>query len=88
MWDSASIMAKGHAVNAFITRAAPELILKRMEVMGFYSYARENNSVSTNKCAMIAHEFEGGREQRPPVQSGRWAAEAICDLLGLESKRY
>jgi hypothetical protein len=37
-----------------------------------------------NKCAMIAPEFEGGREQTPPVQGGRWAAEAICDLLALE----
>ena len=36
-----------------------------------------------NKCAMIAEEFEGGRNQTPPVQGGRWAAEAICDLLAL-----
>jgi hypothetical protein len=33
---------------------------------------------------MIAPEFEGGREQTPPVQGGPWAAEAICDLLALE----
>jgi hypothetical protein len=37
-----------------------------------------------NKCAMIAPEFEGGREQTPPVQGARWAAEAVCDLLALE----
>lgn len=56
--------------------------------MGSYGYTRGNHSVSANKCAMIAPEFEGGREQTPPVQGGSWAAEAICDLLGLESKRY
>jgi hypothetical protein len=37
-----------------------------------------------NKCGMIAPEFEGGRDQTPPVRGGRWAAEAICDLLGME----
>lgn len=37
-----------------------------------------------NKCAMMAPEFEGGREQTPPVQGARWAAEAICDLLALD----
>jgi hypothetical protein len=37
-----------------------------------------------NKCAMIADEFEGGRDQTPPVQGARWAAEAICDILALE----
>jgi hypothetical protein len=36
------------------------------------------------KCAMIASEFEGGRDQTPPVQGARWAAEAICDLLAME----
>jgi len=36
------------------------------------------------KCAMIASEFEGGRDQTPPVQGARWAAEAVCDLLALE----
>jgi hypothetical protein len=36
------------------------------------------------KCAMIAAEFEGGRDQTPPVQGARWAAEALCDLLAME----
>ena len=43
MWDSAGMMAKGHAEHTFIPRAAPEMILKRMELMGSYGYARENN---------------------------------------------
>jgi len=37
------MMAKGHAEHTFIPRAAPEMILKRMELMGSYGYARENN---------------------------------------------
>lgn len=37
-----------------------------------------------DKCAMLAKDFEGGRDQTPPVQGARWAAEAICDLLALE----
>jgi len=37
-----------------------------------------------NKCAMIASEFEGGRDQTPPVRGACWAAEAICDLLAME----
>jgi len=42
-WDSVSMMAKGHAVHVFITRKAPELILKGMELMGSYGYVRENH---------------------------------------------
>jgi hypothetical protein len=32
---------------------------------------------------MIAPKFEG-RDQKPPVRGGRWAVEAICDLLAME----
>ena len=42
-WDSVSMMAKGHAVHAFITRTVPDLILKGMELMGSYGYVRENH---------------------------------------------
>ncbi len=42
-WTTESMMAKGHAVHAFITRKAPELILKGMELMGSYGYVRENH---------------------------------------------
>jgi len=37
-----------------------------------------------DKCGMTAPDFEGGRDQTPPVRGARWAAEAICDLLGME----
>jgi len=30
-------------VHVFINRAPPELILERIELMGSYGYARENN---------------------------------------------
>jgi acyl-CoA dehydrogenase len=42
-WTTVSMMAKSHAVHAFITRKAPELILKGMELMGSYGYVRENH---------------------------------------------
>jgi len=37
-----------------------------------------------DKCGMTAPDFEGGRDQTPPVRGARWAAEAICDLLVIE----
>jgi hypothetical protein len=49
----------------------------RILEMTFAMYERE-------KCGMTAPNFEGGRDQTPPVQGARWAAEAICDLLGME----
>ncbi len=36
------------------------------------------------KCGMMAANFEGGRDQTPPVRGARWAAEAVCDLLAME----
>jgi hypothetical protein len=49
----------------------------RILEMTFAMYERE-------KCGMTAPNFEGGRDQTPPVRGARWAAEAICDLLGME----
>jgi hypothetical protein len=37
------MMAKGHAVHAYITTRLPELILKGIELMGSYGYVRENH---------------------------------------------
>ena len=34
MWNTNSMVAKGHAVHAYITRAASEMILRGMELMG------------------------------------------------------
>jgi alkylation response protein AidB-like acyl-CoA dehydrogenase len=42
-WDTDSMMAKAHAVHAFVTRNTPDLILKGMELMGSYGYVRENH---------------------------------------------
>jgi len=42
-WDSKSMIAKGHVVHAFVTRAVPDLILKGMELMGSFGYVRENH---------------------------------------------
>jgi len=49
----------------------------RILEMTFAMYERE-------KCGMTAPNFKGGRDQTPPVRGARWAAEAICDLLGME----
>jgi hypothetical protein len=40
-----------------------------------------------DKCGMISSKFKGGRDQTPPVQSARWTAEAICDLLQMEPEK-
>jgi len=42
-WTTESMVAKAHAVHAFITRNTPALILKGMELMGSYGYVRENH---------------------------------------------
>jgi alkylation response protein AidB-like acyl-CoA dehydrogenase len=59
-WDSVSMMAKGHAVNAFITRAVPEMILKGMELMGAYGYVRENNYEKYYRDAAVTKLVLGG----------------------------
>jgi alkylation response protein AidB-like acyl-CoA dehydrogenase len=47
MWNTTSMVAKGHAVHAYITRAAPAMILKGMELMGSYGYVRRTITRST-----------------------------------------
>lgn len=37
-----------------------------------------------DKCGMTSINFEGGRDQTPPVRGARWASEAICDLLKMD----
>jgi hypothetical protein len=49
----------------------------RILEMTFALYEKE-------KCGMTAPDFEGGRDQTAPVRGACWAAEAICDLLGME----
>jgi hypothetical protein len=49
----------------------------RILEMTFAMYERE-------KCGMTSPHFERGRDQTPPVRGARYAAEAICDLLGMK----
>lgn len=60
MWSTKSMWAKGHAVHAFITREAPKLILKGMELMGSYGYVRENNYEKYYRDAPLAKLVMGG----------------------------
>jgi alkylation response protein AidB-like acyl-CoA dehydrogenase len=59
-WDTDSMLAKGHAVHAFITRNVPELILKGMELMGSYGYVRENNYEKYYRDSAVAKLVMGG----------------------------
>ena len=59
-WDTDSMLAKGHAVHAFITRTVPDLILKGMELMGSYSYVRENNYEKYYRDSAVAKLVMGG----------------------------
>jgi alkylation response protein AidB-like acyl-CoA dehydrogenase len=60
MWTTKSMVAKGHAVHAYITRTVPELILKGMEIMGSYGYVRENHYEKYYRDAPIAKLVMGG----------------------------
>jgi alkylation response protein AidB-like acyl-CoA dehydrogenase len=59
-WDTDSMLAKGHAVHAFITRTVPDLILKGMELMGCYGYVRENNYEKYYRDSAVAKLVMGG----------------------------
>jgi alkylation response protein AidB-like acyl-CoA dehydrogenase len=60
MWNTNSMVAKGHAVHAYITRAASEMILRGMELMGCYGYTRENNYEKYYRDAPVAKLVMGG----------------------------
>ena len=59
-WDTDNMLAKGHAVHAYITRTVPELILKGMELMGCYGYVRENNYEKYYRDSAVAKLVMGG----------------------------
>ena len=59
-WDTDSMLAKGHAVHAFITRTVPELVLRGMELMGCYGYVRENNYEKYYRDSAVAKLVMGG----------------------------
>ena len=60
MWTTDSMSAKGHAVHSYISRAAAEMILKGMEVMGCYGYVRENHYEKYFRDIPIAKLVMGG----------------------------
>jgi len=60
MWNTNSMSAKGHAVHSYISRAAAEMILKGMEVMGCYGYVRENNYEKYYRDIPVAKLVMGG----------------------------
>ncbi len=59
-WNTTSMVAKGHAVHAYITREAPKMILKGMEIMGSYGYVRENHYEKYYRDVPIAKIVMGG----------------------------
>jgi alkylation response protein AidB-like acyl-CoA dehydrogenase len=59
-WDTDSMLAKGHAVHAFITRTVPELVLRGMELMGCYGYVRQNNYEKYYRDSAVAKLVMGG----------------------------
>jgi len=60
MWDTDSMLAKGHAVHAYITRTVPDLISRGMELMGCYGYVRENNYEKYYRDSAVAKLVMGG----------------------------
>jgi alkylation response protein AidB-like acyl-CoA dehydrogenase len=60
MWTTNSMVSKAHAVHAYITRAASDMILKGMELMGSYGYVRENHYEKYYRDAPIAKLVMGG----------------------------
>jgi len=59
-WNTTSMVAKGHAVHAYITREAPKMILKGMEIMGSYGYVRENHYEKYYRDVAVAKLVMGG----------------------------
>jgi acyl-CoA dehydrogenase len=59
-WTTNSMVAKGHAVHAYITRTVPQLILKGMEIMGCYGYIRENHYEKYYRDSAVAKLVMGG----------------------------
>ena len=60
MWTTNSMVAKAHAVHAYITRTAADMILKGMELMGCYGYIRENHYEKYYRDAPVAKLVMGG----------------------------
>ena len=59
-WDSLGLMAKGHAINGYVTRGVSEMISKGMELMGAYGYVRANNYEKYYRDAAVTKLVLGG----------------------------
>jgi alkylation response protein AidB-like acyl-CoA dehydrogenase len=59
-WNSESMMAKGHAVHAYITRAVPDLVSRGLELMGSFGLVRENGYEKYYRDAVVLKIVLGG----------------------------
>jgi alkylation response protein AidB-like acyl-CoA dehydrogenase len=59
-WETPSMFAKGHAIHAYLTRTAPDLISRGMELMGSYGYVRENHYEKYFRDAAVGKLILGG----------------------------
>jgi alkylation response protein AidB-like acyl-CoA dehydrogenase len=60
MWNSESMMAKGHAVHAYITRTVPDLVSRGLELMGSFGLVRENGYEKYYRDAVVLKIVLGG----------------------------
>lgn len=59
-WNSESMMAKGHAVHAYITRTVPDLVSRGLELMGSFGLVRENGYEKYYRDAVVLKIVLGG----------------------------
>jgi len=60
MWNTESMMAKGHAVHAYITRTVPDLVSRGLELMGSFGLVRENGYEKYYRDAVVLKIVLGG----------------------------
>ena len=60
MWNTESMMAKGHAVHAYITRTVPDLVSRGLELMGSFGCVRENGYEKYYRDAVVLKIVLGG----------------------------
>jgi alkylation response protein AidB-like acyl-CoA dehydrogenase len=59
-WDSESMLAKGHAVHAYVTRTVPDLVSRGLELMGSFGLVRENGYEKYYRDAVVVKIVLGG----------------------------
>jgi alkylation response protein AidB-like acyl-CoA dehydrogenase len=60
MWNTESMMAKGHAIHAYITRTVPDLVSRGLELMGSFGLVRENGYEKYYRDAVVLKIVLGG----------------------------